>query len=190
MKQLTGGDKIRARFLYKNHFEFDPTHKIVLAANHKPVIKGQDYANWRRIKLVPWTVTIPEDEKDPHLPDKLKAELPGILAWALQGLRDWKEAGMAEPDEVLKATAAYQAEQDLVQRFLDECCVLNQQAKWKASALFGAYQEWSGDKTMTYQKFGDHLRAKGYESKRETNGYFWQGLSLWVVSEPPQEPGE
>jgi putative DNA primase/helicase len=186
MKQMTGGDKIRARFLFKNHFEFSPTHKIVLAANHKPVIKGQDYANWRRIKLVPWTVTIPKDEKDLGLPDKLRAELPGILVWALQGLRDWQEAGMAEPAEVTEATAAYQVEQDQVQAFLSEECILNPAAKCKASALLTAYRDWSGDKFMTSVEFGKRLRAGGYASKRESAGVFWQGIGLWAAPAPTQ----
>src|SRR5205807_894309 len=93
MKQLTGGDRITARKLYQDLFEFDPTHKIMLAANHKPVVKGTDGAVWRRIKLVPFIVTITDAEKDKGLLSKLKAEAPGILAWAVRGCLAWQRDG-------------------------------------------------------------------------------------------------
>ena len=94
MKQVTGGDPIRARKLFKDFFQFLPTHKIILAANHKPVVSGTDHAVWRRIKLVPFVVTIPEEAKDKVLPEKLKAEVPGILAWAVRGCLDWQRGGL------------------------------------------------------------------------------------------------
>jgi putative DNA primase/helicase len=179
MKQLTGGDKIRARRLYQDHFEFKPTHKLFLAANHKPTITGTDFAVWRRIKLVPFTVTIPEEEKDKALPQKLEAELPGILAWAVRGCLDWQQHGLGEPDEVRQATAEYQAEQDTLARFLTEGCFLHAEARVKASTLFEVYQNWSGDKVMTQCAFGKRLREKGYVDKRGTGGaYFWHGIGL------------
>ena len=85
VKQLTGGDTITARFLFKEFFDFKPQFKIWLAANHKPNISGSDHGIWRRIRLVPFTVTIPEQERDPRLTQKLAEELPGILAWAVRG---------------------------------------------------------------------------------------------------------
>jgi putative DNA primase/helicase len=179
MKQMTGGDKVRARKMRQDFFEFDPTHKIILAANHKPSIRGTDHAVWRRIKLVPFTVTIPDEEKDKALPEKLRTERPGILNWCLAGLREWQRNGLAEPDEVRQATAAYQAEQDTVARFLDEHCVLHQEAKVTVGALFDAYGKWSGDRATTQQEFKNHVRAKGYESKPGTGGYyFWRGIGL------------
>src|SRR5262249_33239769 len=138
MKQLTGGDKVRARKVFKDFFEFEPSHKIILAANHKPTIHGTDHGVWRRIKLVPFTVTIPDKEKDKTLPDKLKAELAGILAWAVRGCLDWQRFGMAEPVEVREATTRYQAEQDSVQGFLNECCTRHPDAKVNSSALLAA----------------------------------------------------
>ncbi len=165
MKQVTGGDPIRARKMFKDFFEFFPTHKIILAANHKPVVRGTDYAVWRRIKLVPWTVTIPEAEKDKHLPDKLKTELPGILQWAIRGCLDWQREGLAEPEEVTQATAAYQAEQDTVQDFVNSCCNRHPEAKAQSSALLAAYLAWSGDKVMTAPAFRKRLENMGFESK-------------------------
>ncbi len=186
MKQMTGGDKVRARKMRQDFFEFAPTHKIVLAANHKPTVRGTDHAAWRRIKLVPFVVTISPEEKDKDLPQKLTAELPGILAWAVQGCLDWQREGLAEPDEVRQATAAYQSEQDSVQGFLSDCCQLLPEARVKASALLDAYQKWSGDRLMTLQGFGQRLREKGYESKRgHGGGYFWHGIGL-----PPDGSGE
>lgn len=187
MKQLTGGDRIRARRMRQDFFEFLPTHKIFLAANHKPTIRGTDYGVWRRIKTVPFTVTIPDEEKDKDLPAKLHGELPGILNWALTGCRAWQRNGLGEPDEVRQATAAYRAEQDAVQGFLAESCHLYREAKTKASALFDAYQRWSGDRIMTPRAFGDRLREKGYESKRGHGGaYFWHGIGPAEIG--PGEP--
>jgi P4 family phage/plasmid primase-like protien len=178
MKQLTGGDKVRARKMRKDFFEFEPTHKIVLAANHKPQVRGADHAVWRRIKLVPFTVTIPPEEKDKALPGKLRAELPGILAWAVRGCLDWQRYGLAEPNEVRQATRSYQREQDVICTFVSECCNLRTEAKVKVSALFEAYGKWSGDKFTTQPAFNERMRAMGFEAKRSATGYLWHGLTL------------
>jgi putative DNA primase/helicase len=179
MKQLTGGDRIRARKMRQDFFEFAPTHKIVLAANHRPEVRGTDHAAWRRIKLVPFAVTIGEEEKDKALPDKLRAELPGILNWAIAGCLAWQKDGLGEPDEVRQATAAYQAEQDMVGQFLKECCREHPEGRVRASALFDAYARWSGDRDMTLKAFGAHMRARGYASKRgRGGGIWWHGVGL------------
>ncbi len=178
MKQLTGADRIKARRLYKDFFEFKPTHKLLLAANHKPTIRGTDFAVWRRIKLVPFTVTIPDGEKDKTLPAKLRAELPGVLAWAVQGCREWGDGGMDEPEEVRQATAEYQAEQDSVKEFLHTCCVLMRDARIKASVLHTAYIDWSGDKLMNPKAFWQRMKDNGYESKRQGTGSFYHGIGL------------
>ena len=133
-----------------------------------------------RIKLTPFTVTIPEKEKDKTLPEKLKAELPGILAWAVQGCLDWQRHGMEEPDEVRAATAEYQGEQDVIEKFLDECCIRTSAAKVKVSALFEAYGKWSGDKFTTQPEFNKRLRAKGFDTgERGKYGYQWCGIGLF-----------
>ena len=119
IKQLTGGDAITARFLYGKEFEFRPEFKIVMATNHKPRIRGTDTGIWRRIRLVPFTQAIPEEKQDKRLPEKLLAELPGILNWALEGCRQWVEAskssrsGLPECEAVRTATQEYRTEQDL-----------------------------------------------------------------------------
>jgi putative DNA primase/helicase len=179
MKQMTGGDKIRARKMKKDFFEFQPTHKLIMAANHKPVIRGKDRGTWRRIKLVPFTVTIAEEEKDKHLPEKLKGELPGILNWALAGCLAWQRDGLGEPDEVRAATDAYRDEQDLVAAFVTECCTVLREARVKASALYDAYTAWSGDKLMTQKAFSQQILDKGFTKDRSDGGaVFYFGIGL------------
>src|SRR5690606_33658354 len=94
VKELTGGDRISARRMKEDYWEFEPTHKIVLATNHKPQIRGTDHAIWRRVHLVPFTVTIPDDQQDRDLPSKLRGELPGILAWCVRGCLEWQQIGL------------------------------------------------------------------------------------------------
>jgi len=178
LKQITGGDRIRARFMYKDFFEFEPSHKLFLAANHKPIITGMDQAMWRRIKLVPFTVTITQEEMNRNLKDDLKKELPGILNWAIKGCQKWQESGLGEPDEIRQATADYKAEQDKLGEFLVERCFLNPELKTPASLLLDAYQEWSGDKAMTAKMFGKLLNKKGYLSQHERSGWFYYGIGL------------
>jgi putative DNA primase/helicase len=87
VKAMTGGDRIVARFLHREFFEFKPEFKVWLATNHRPQIRGDDLAIWRRIRLISFAVTIPEEERDKELLAKLTGELPGVLAWALRGCR-------------------------------------------------------------------------------------------------------
>ena len=159
LKQLTGGDTVRARKMHQDFFEFAPTWKIILAANHKPVVKGTDHAIWRRIKLVPFTVTIPPEEKDANLAEKLKLELPGILAWGVPGCLDWQRSGMQEPEEIRAATDAYRAEQDTLAAFIVGCCVSIREARVQASRLFDAYQAWSGDRWTTQKSFTQKMEG-------------------------------
>jgi putative DNA primase/helicase len=179
MKQLTGGDKIRARKMRQDFFEFDPTHKILLAANHRPVIRGRDGAVWRRIKLVPFTVTIPDVEKDKDLAGKLRRELPGILAWAVRGCLEWQLDGLIEPPEVFEATKNYRADQDFIHNFLTECCIQSPHAQVRVSALHEAYISWSGDRNVSAREFNNRVRDAGYESERGCGGnYYWRGVGL------------
>jgi putative DNA primase/helicase len=179
MKQLTGGDNLKARRLYQDFFEMAPTWKIFLAANHKPTIRGTDLAVWRRIRLVPFTVTIRDEQKDKNLMAKLRAEWPGILAWAVRGCLEWQRLGLADPEEVTQATAEYQREQDILAEFIAECCIVAEYAAIKSSLLLSAYQQWSGDKNLTQQTFRKRLNHKGFYSKRGTGGYhYYQGIGL------------
>src|SRR5690606_12666871 len=107
VKQLTGDDKVSARFLFKETFEFKPTAKLWLATNHKPVVRGTDYGFWRRVRLIPFTRQFASEERDTRLPEKLRKELPGILRWAVEGARLYRQEGMQVPDKVRAATAEY-----------------------------------------------------------------------------------
>jgi putative DNA primase/helicase len=180
MKQLTGGDRIKARRMREDFWEFDPTHKLFLAANHKPIVKGTDLAVWRRIKLVPFTVTITDAEKDPDLLDKLRGELPGILAWAVRGCLRWQRDGLREPAAVKAATDAYRRESDELGRFLEERCVLDKGVSVKASVLLDAFREWSGVRYTTQQKLAQQLNARGYYSKKSRGTYFYEGIGLEI----------
>ena len=178
-KQLTGGDKIRARRMREDFWEFDPTHKLYLAANHKPVVRGTDLAMWRRIKLVPFNVTIPPAEQDKSLPDKLRAELPGILAWAVRGCLEWQNEGLGEPAAVRAATEQYRSESDLLAAFLADRCVVGDKRKCKFADLYAAYKEWSGDRQTTRPAFIDRLKERGLDNENGTgNVVFTRGVDL------------
>jgi putative DNA primase/helicase len=183
VKQLTGGDKIRARRMREDFWEFEPTHKIWLAGNHKPLIRGQDHAIWRRIRLIPFTVKIPGEKKDTALPDRLKAELPGILAWTTRGCLEWQRIGLAEPDEVIETTKTYQAEMDTIRQFLRDCCVLKpnrSDVRTKSSVLHEAYCKWSSEYS-TPHAFAARLLELSYTKKMGGDGcIYWLGIALMV----------
>jgi putative DNA primase/helicase len=181
VKQLTGGDKLKARFMRQDFFTFEPTHKILLVANHKPVITGTDHAIWRRVMLIPFTVTIADGEKDPRLPAKLQSELPGILAWAIRGCLDWQERGLQIPDEVRAATEEYKAESDILATFLDECTVKVDDAKIKAGKLYLAWKAWceaNGHNSKNGTWFGKEIAKRGYTKEQNYLGIFYQGIGL------------
>jgi putative DNA primase/helicase len=183
VKQLTGGDIITARFLHQEFFEFKPQFKIFLAANHKPVIKGNDYAIWRRIRLIPFNVTIPKGERDKQLANKLLQELPGILNWALIGCVKWQQHGLGEPDEVKLATQTYRDEMDILGDFISEVCIKQPFASVKVGELYKLFQtfcEENGEKnSLSRRKFSDELKKRGFENEQGTGGYYyWRGLGV------------
>ena len=143
VKDLTGGDRIRARQPHGRNFEFTPTHHIWMATNHLPRITGTDTGIWRRIRLVPFTASIPDARIDPNLSIKLRAELPGILNWALKGCLDWQASGLGSAVAIDAATAAYRDDQDLLGVFLDERCTLDATATVAAADLYADYRVWA-----------------------------------------------
>lgn len=142
LKTLTGGDTVTARKLYEDLFEFRPQHKIFLAANHKPIVKEQTEAFWRRLRLVPFTVTFTKEQRDNKLRSTLEKELPGILNWALEGSQLWLASGLNEPKAVKKATAAYREENDLVGEFIEQRCRFNEDAWTSTTKLYQEFSEW------------------------------------------------
>lgn len=184
VKTLTGGDKIRARRMRENFFEFEPTHKLFLAANHKPVIKGTDDGIWRRIKLIPFKVQIPDAEVDKSLPDKLQAEAPGILAWVVRGCLEWQEVGLLEPEAVVEATKDYRTEMDYLGDFLEECCEVVDGFRCRSNDLYRTFCKWcteTGGHPPTKNKFGRMLTDRGFGIEK-TNSLVWR-LGLRVREE-------
>lgn len=184
VKTLTGGDRIRARRMRSDFFEFDPTHKLWMAANHKPIIRGTDDGIWRRIKLIPFAVQIPDELVDRNLSIRLHAEASGILAWAVRGCFEWRNRGLDEPDAVRNATAEYRSEMDELGDFFEEACLLNSEVQVKASDLYSAYAKRCkdlGSHPMSVRKFGLVMTEKGFE-KVKTNGVVWRkGIGLLEV---------
>ncbi len=195
VKQLTGGDTVTARFLYREYFEFKPTFKIFLAANAKPTIRGQDHGIWRRIRLIPFTVTIPEQEQDRGLPTKLQAELPGILAWAVAGCKAWQRHGLDDPQEVLSATQSYREEMDILGGFIDECCVVDRTAQATTKSLYAEYLKWceeNAERPITKNTFGTRLKERGFEQIRigKSGSRGWLGVGLQATTQQQALMGE
>lgn len=181
VKTLTGGDPITCRHLYGEFFTYTPTFKILLSANHKPIIRGTDLAIWRRIRLVPFEVTIPPAEQDRELATKLLGELPGILAWAVRGCLDWQAHGLTAPPAVIAATAGYRADMDVLGSFLDERCELDPLARTPAGDLYASYCAWCsgvGEHPLAQRNFGLRLGDRGLVVGRSGKARFWKGVRL------------
>lgn len=181
LKSLSGGDRVTARALYKESFEFTPTFKVVLSTNHRPIVRGTDHAIWRRIRLVPFTVTIPPEEQDRELPTKLRAELPGILRWAVEGCLAWQREGLTPPREVTVATEEYRKDMDVLGDFIASRCVVEPMAQATSSGLYSAYVEWckaEEERPITNRSFGRALIERGAVSIRTKAWRGYQGIRL------------
>ncbi|MDR1930408.1 MAG: DUF5906 domain-containing protein [Treponema sp.] len=181
IKQITGNDRMTARFLYGEFFNFVPTFKIFMATNHKPVIRGTDYGIWRRIKLIPFTTRIEEEMQDKHLEEKLRAESSGILNWLLEGTARWRREGLKAPRAILNATDEYRGEMDVIGNFLKECCIQNPGCSIRIRELFKAYQGWcdeNNEHACSERFFSLRLKEMGYERTRTAEARYWRGLML------------
>lgn len=182
VKQMTGGDKMKARFMRTDFFQWMPTHKLFLAANHKPEIHGTDYAIWRRIHLIPFEVTIPAGERDPHLVDKLREELPGILNWAIAGCLEWQRGGLGVPAAIRDATEEYRQEQDVLSMFVEDRCIVDPTGWVNSGALYKVYSTWASANNateITTHAFGRRLGERGFVAGRGRDGKrIWTGVRL------------
>ncbi|WP_191559218.1 phage/plasmid primase, P4 family [Metabacillus idriensis] len=182
IKQLTGGDAIQARFLYGNPFVFTPQFKIFFMTNYRPVIGGSDEGIWRRIRLIPFTVTVPDEKVDKYLPDKLlKQEMPGILNWALEGCLKWKKEGLGYPKEIKDATEGYRNEMDTVGTFLNEYCTVGERAKCYVKDLYRRYEDWcdeTGEHLLTKVKLNRKVEERGFKKKKDGSGHYFQGIGI------------
>jgi putative DNA primase/helicase len=181
IKALTGQETVRARHLYAKAFEFKPTFKLWFSANHKPVIRGTDLAIWRRIRLVPFMVTIPLDDIDPNLGDKLRAELPGILNWVVAGALAWRRDGLKPPPIMQIVTEQYRTESDVMGAFLSECCDVGASYEVGASELYLAFKRWcerNKEWLPSQTHFGRRLDDRGFTVRRTSTHKIRRGLQL------------
>jgi len=182
LKLLASSDKITARFLYKDFFSFTPTQKVVICTNHKPVINGADLGIWRRVKLVPFSVTIPEADVDYDLQSKLDKELPGILNWAIDGCVNWQKNGIKAPKVVIEATNDYKEESDTLGQFIEEEFTLcTQDDGMMFGAVYEIYVRWAAQNNLRYPLTKISLSKRlferpGFSKKCKMSGVWIMGL--------------
>jgi putative DNA primase/helicase len=182
IKTLTGGDPVAARFMRQDFFTFVPVFKLLIAGNHKPGLRGVDEAIRRRLHLIPFTVTIPAAERDLDLPEKLKAEWPGILQWAIDGCLEWQRVGLQPPAIVRAATEAYLSEEDGIALWLAERCRSNKTAVERSAALFASWKSWAeaaGENAGNQKTFTQALENRGFIRGRKGDGQvIFRGLEI------------
>jgi putative DNA primase/helicase len=191
IKRATGGDPITARFLRAEFFEYTPAYKLWMSSNSRPLVDGQDRGIWRRIRLVPFTVSIPDAEQDHRLKDKLLTELPGILEWALEGCLAWQQAGLPYPEKVREASEEYREDMDTLADFFSETTSQNDDGWASSQEVYQAYVAWHATtmqpgKILEQRMLTDVLSHKGFVPQRKRIGGIvrrgWQGISLKSVS--------
>jgi putative DNA primase/helicase len=184
VKQLTGGDRLRARFMRRDFFEFQPTHKLLIVGNHRPVLRNADEAMRRRLLLIPFDAEIPADRRDPDLADKLRAEWPGILAWAIKGCLWWQAIGLSPAARVQAATEDYFETADAFGRWADECLVVVANATMTKATAFASWKAWAeaaGEYVGNERRLGEHLaRLSGVDEARvgKARTRTWVGIGL------------
>jgi putative DNA primase/helicase len=170
IKALTGGDPITARFMRQDFFTFTPRFKLFIVGNHKPALRSVDEAIRRRLNLIPFNVTIPPEERDPDLPEKLRAEWPGILAWAIQGCLQWQELRISPPAAVLDATTEYLDGEDAMGLWIAECCKVAPGRYDTTAALFASWKQWAeqaGEFVGSQKRFSQALQSRGFSPQRQ-----------------------
>lgn len=185
VKMLTGGDTVRARFLYQEAFDFLPSFKLWLAANSAPKVRDSDSAMWRRILRLPFEAVVPKADRDPSVKLRLKdATLsgPAVLAWAVQGCLEWQKSGLQIPGCVERATEEYRLSQDPLRDFLSEYCSLSPDDWTATDVLRRSYEEWASDlgerHPLGRQTFNERLIAAGCEQKKLAGRRGWAGIGL------------
>lgn len=180
IKQITGGDKVTARFLYAEEFEYTPKFKIWVSTNHKPIIRGTDDGIWRRLVLIPFDVQIPEEKVDKDLKYKLLREAPAILNWMAEGAYMWMREGLELPEKLKDAGQTYRTEMDVVEQFIQEKCKRAEGVRETGKALYEEYKKWADENNeykMDKNKFGKKLKEK-FRSKKMNNGVNYLGVEL------------
>ena len=182
IKALTGGDTIVARPLYGAPIEYLPQFKIMLTGNHKPIIRGNDDGIWRRVRLLHFTQTFPVDTRDPYLKIKLQEESNHILAWLVEGCLNWQKKGLKDvPNSIKNATDDYRTDQDIVGKWLDDCCDLSPLNSATASALYLSYSTWcetNGLKKCSNIVLSRRFEERGLSKKRINTGMVYDGIAV------------
>lgn len=183
IKALTGGDRIAARFMRQDFFEYVPQFKLLIAGNHKPSLRSVDEAIRRRLHLIPFAITIPPAERDPALSDKLRAEWPAILAWMIDGCVEWQRAGLMVPHAVQAATAQYIEAEDAFGLWLGDCVTRQSTAYETTADLFASWKAWAeraGENPGSLKRFSQTMLNRGIEAKRQpgTAKAGFQGVRL------------
>jgi putative DNA primase/helicase len=184
VKQVTGGDPIVARYLHKEFFEFEPQLKLWIAGNHLPVVRGNDEGIWRRIKLIPFNVTIPEKERDPDLLRKLRLERAGILNWMIKGCLEWQKLGLHAPTIVTTAVRDYRGDMDIIGQWLEDECVVSKEAFVRAQQLYENYRNWAeqgGYRPMSQNAFSRKIETRGVTKRRTASGRVYEGIALRAI---------
>jgi len=193
IKDMTGGETIKADRKYEHEIEYQPTHKLWLVGNHRPVISDTTLSIWRRVKLIPFTVTIPQQEVDLDLSFKLEAELSGILSWCVKGCLDWQRDGLGEPHAVVAATASYRREQDILGDFIEDRCIVQPTAEVSKRDLRSLYSEWCRDNNVeeiSQRTLRARLMERGITDRKGTGGgRLWVGIRAKTDSDLAPESG-
>jgi putative DNA primase/helicase len=195
VKDLTGGDRLAVRDLRQSTFFFRPQFKPCLAGNHMPNVRTTDEGFWARFPLIPFTVFIPAEERDPNLAEKLLAERDGILAWAVRGCQEWQQQRLSPPAAVVKASAEYRRDQDVFAGFWEATCVFKPDLYAKSADIRDAFKAYSGEaddkRIPSPNQFGERLRRMGCAQQvRKIDGRphrVWLGVGL--ISERANENG-
>jgi putative DNA primase/helicase len=184
IKAMTGGEPITARYMRQNFFEFTPSHKLWLVANDRPRVRSTDTALWRRIRVLPFSVEIPKSNCDPDLSEKLKAEWPGILAWAVRGCLKWQAERLIEPACVQTATADWQNQVDHLKRFVEETIIFSPEHEVQARSMYESYSRWcsqNGERRLSMAHFKSRLSETFDLAQTKINGRgWWKGVKLKV----------
>ena len=181
VKTLTGGDGLTGRFMRGDFFDFNPTHKLLIAGNSKPSLRNVDEAIRRRFVLVPFTVTIPVGDRDPELTEKFKTEWPAILRWMIDGYVEWKRIGLKIPDSVRKATEDYLADQDTLGQWITDCVKTDPNAFTLSRNLFKSWRRCCEGRNLaagTETAFSENLKERGYDKVHKMNGNGFNGIRL------------
>jgi putative DNA primase/helicase len=184
IKLMTGGDAISARFMRQDFFTYTPAFKLFIAGNHRPGLRSVDQAMRRRLDLVPFSVTIPEAERDRHLTARLRREWPGILTWAVEGCLEWQRTGLAPPPAVASATDEYLAGEDVIQTWIDECCTVDKAKAAYSSALYSAFKAWAelaGEFVPSQRWFAAALVDRGYRQEHDRRQGRHQRIVIGLV---------